>query len=126
MNLNGLVRGLVGVVTPPILGTVFISTGYVTSDAGVRTPTYDQTDNVLMSVQALTAKEIDHLDSLNVQGVTRGVYINGAIDGVRRVKGKGGDLLGFLGSTWLVVQVLETWDTAGWCKVAVAEQVDAP
>jgi hypothetical protein len=126
MNLNALAAGMLGIVNPQVLGTVFISTGYTTGRGGVRAPKYDKFERVKMSVQALSAKELQHLDSLGIQNVSRAVYINGALDGVRRLKNKGGDMLAVCGSNWLVVQVLEAWDTAGWCKVAVNEQVAAP
>lgn len=123
MNLHAVVSGAIGAINPPVIGSVKVSTGVTTAGDGTQTPQYTTVNNVSMQVQALTAKEIEHLDSLNIQGVMRGVWMNGNIEGLNRNAGKGGDLLIFLGQTWLVVQVLETWDTDGWCHVAVALQV---
>ena len=68
----------------------------------------------------------DRLYALDIQGVLRAAYIQGNVEGINRVRGKGGDLLTFNGETWLVVVVLETWDTPGWCKVAINLQTAAP
>lgn len=122
MNLHALAGPIIAAVNPPVLGTVRASTGYTTSAAGKREPTFADFTGVSMQVQALTAKDIEHTDALNIQGVLRGVYMNGNIQGLNRPAGTGGDLLIFLGKTWLVVTVLETWDVSGWCKVAVALQ----
>jgi hypothetical protein len=123
MNLHAIVRGAIGAINPPFVGSVKVSTGSTVAADGTRTPTYQTFTNVTMDVQALDAKEVQHLDSLNIQGVLRGVWLNGNIEGVNRVASKGGDLLVFGGRTWLVVHVFESWDTDGWCHVAVALQV---
>ena len=126
MNLRALVNPFTQTVNPNVTGTVMVSTGYSTDAAGVRVPTYDTATGVSMQVQALSGGEVKHLDSLNIQGVMRGVYVNGTLEGVRRLNSKGGDLLGFGNSWWLVVQVLEPWDQSNWCKVAVTEQTKGP
>jgi len=133
MNLHGIVRGAIGTVNPDIPGVFRSNQGYATSAAGARAPNYTDTD-VMLQVQALTAKELQHPDMLNVQGVKRGVYMFGNPQGVVRPDVKGGDLLQFpqvKGGpiyTWLVCAVLETWtpDTAGWGKVGVSLQMDTP
>lgn len=122
MNLHGIVSPLIAAVNPHVVGSVLASAGYTTAPSGKRTPNFSRTDGVTMQVQALAGEELKLVDGLNIQGVKRAVYLFGDIKGVDRVEAKGGDLLEFLGSTWLVVTVLETWDTAGWCKVAVAKQ----
>jgi hypothetical protein len=123
MNLHAIVGPIIGAVNPPILGTIKSSTGYSTAADGTRTSTYTTTAGVSLQVQALSAKDLAHLDSLNIQNVTRKVWINSSVQGVNRATGKGGDLLIFGGQTWLVTIVFETWDADGpWSSVGVTEQ----
>lgn len=126
MNLHQTVRGAIGAVNPDVLGSVLLSTGYTTGGAGKRTPTYDRIDRMPMQIQPLSPMDLKQLDSLNIQGVERAVYINGAPVGVDRRDVKGGDLIEVLGARWLVTVVLEPWDSAGWSKVGVTKQIDPP
>lgn len=126
MNLNAIAGSLTQAVNPDVIGTLKKSTGgYDTAPDGSRTSKYETIRNVSFQVQALTAKELQQVDSLNIEGEKRGVWFNGNLLGVVAAKGKGGDLCIFGGSTWLIVQVFETWAN-GWCHVAVALQKDQP
>jgi hypothetical protein len=72
-------------------------------------------------IQALTFRDITQIESLNLQGTRRAIYFYGAVDGLVRPGGKGGDLATFPdGSVWLVAIVLESWPD--WCKVAATLQ----
>ena len=123
MNLHGIVSGAIGSINPPVLATFKSSTGtYTTGPDGSRVPAYNIIDNVPIQVQALTAAEIRHTDNLNMQGVLRAVYLNGAANGIVLKYGEGGDLLIFGGNTWLATTVLEQWDS--WVKIAVTLQLD--
>ena len=126
MSLRGLANSMTSVVNPNVVGVVALSSGYTTDSAGVRTPTYTYIQNVTMQMQPLTGRELQHLDGLNLQGILRAIYIEGSLEGVRRLQGRGGDMVQIEGSWWLVVQVLEPWNQSGWCKVAVSEQTNAP
>ena len=77
-----------------------------------------------MSFQALQAREIEHLNEMNIQGVLRGAYLPGDFNAIVRVDGKGGDLFIIDGYTWLAVYVFETWPT--WSKIALCLQTDRP
>lgn len=125
MNLHALAAPFVGIVNPPILGTVKIATGYTTAGDGSRVPTYDETDGVSLQVQALAGREIQHLDSLNITGVLQAVHLSGFLEALDRDAKKGGDLMLFNGQTWLVVHVLERWPSSGWCRVAIQKQLSA-
>lgn len=123
MNLHQIVSPFIAVVNSFVSATVKISTGYTTAADGSRTPIYQTQTNVPVQIQALTAMEIQHLDSLNIEGVSRSAYLNGDIEGLDRAFGRGGDLIIYNGTTWLVVQVMEQWsDTSGWTKVALRQQ----
>jgi len=62
------------------------------------------------------------LESQNIQGVSRAIYLYEDAQSVVRPLGKGGDLLIFDNMTWLVTVVFETW--SDWCKVGVTLQDD--
>lgn len=121
MNLHNIVSGAIGAINPLQAANVQYSNGYTTAADGSQVPSYIEVDNVQVQVQALTAKELQHLASLNIQGVMKALYLNGNSQGVVRPLGQGGDLFTLVSGTWLVTTVLETWDT-GWCKVAVTLQ----
>jgi len=89
-------------------------------------PGFTHYANQALQVQAMSYGALQRSEALNIQGVKRQVYFNGNLRGLERLAGAGGDILGFNGSYWLVVDVLERWDTSGWCKVLVVQQVDPP
>lgn len=120
MNLHAIASGVIAAVNPPIKVTVKRSTGYTTAASGKRTPTYQTTNNVDAQVQGVNAKELEHLNAMNIQGVLRSVHINGDWRGIQRATQSGGDVLEFGGQTWLVVHVFETWPD--WSRVIVALQ----
>lgn len=123
MNLHGLVSGVVGTVNPPTSGYIRRSTGYATAASGKRTPAYAAAFGpVTMQVQPLSTKQIEHVDSLNLQGVFRSIYINGEVTAVDRQTQTGGDLVLFDRSTWLVVEVTEAWTQSGWTRAIVSKQ----
>jgi hypothetical protein len=122
LNLHGIVGPYIGAVSPALVGMLKVSTGNTIGADFVQVPTYRVYKNVSMDVQALTADDLKQIDSLNQQGILRAVYLNGNVEGLDRPAGKGGDILIFKNQTWLVFHVLETWDSAGWCKVAVVLQ----
>jgi hypothetical protein len=70
-------------------------------------------------VQALSASDLRHMDSLNIQGSHRAFYFSANIRGGVRVALKGGDLLVLSdNSVWLVTQPVEPWfASAFWVKV---------
>lgn len=131
MNLNALAAGLTRAVNPPTDAILWIGTGefYTTGD-GVKTPRWAAQYPVPIDVQETTAKDLRQLDSLNIQGVTNVAYLNGAMNGVSRVRRKGGDMVTLLGpglvarEHYLVAAVLEQW--AEWCKVALTLQLNPP
>jgi len=103
------------------------SNGYVTDDAGKRTPK-TITLTVDAQVQALSATDLKHIDGLNITGLMRSVYMYGNAAGVVRVDQLGGDILVFpevpggCNRNWLITQVMETW--SDWCHVIVTLQDD--
>lgn len=120
MNLHGLVRGAIPLVNPDSSVTVKASAGFTTLPNGKKVPNYTTIPGVSCQVQPIDAGEIKHLDALNIQGVLKGFWFYGSIQGLNRPLQKGGDLITLGdGTEWLVVHVFEDWSmTAGWSHVA--------
>ena len=119
-----------GVGTYTVSASQTVASEAMTSNGdGTRAPSYTTHTNIPMQVQALSASDLRHIDSLNQQDVMRAVYINGFQQGLVRAANMGGDILqiatGITGAaydTWLVTQVIEQFNASGWTKVAVTLQ----
>jgi len=127
MNLRGLANKYTRLTNNNIQVNWVQSTGYVTDDAGKRTPT-TITLTVEAQVQALSTSDLQQVDGLNMTGVMRTVYLYGNAAGVVRVDQIGGDILRFpevpngTVRNWLITKVVETW--SDWCHVIVTLQQD--
>lgn len=123
MNLHGVVASAVSAVNPMLTVSLQHSTGYTSNADFTRTPTY-ATTTLQGQVQALTARELEQMSGLNLQGQKQAIYVNGQLEGVSRPDGAGGDLLTLPdGSVWLVGIVLEDWSrTANWSKAGIVRQ----
>lgn len=127
MNIRGLANRYTQITNKNIQINWVQSNGYVTDDAGARTPK-TITLTVSAQVQALSASDLKHIDGLNITGVMRSVYMYGNAAGVVRADQIGGDILVFpeapncCNRNWLITQVVETWPD--WCHVIATLQVD--
>lgn len=125
MNLHGVVRGAITSVNPDIQATLLRSNGYTTTASGKQVPAYTTLTGPIQ-VQGVSAKDLEHTDFLNIQGILRTVYIKGNWAGVIRIDQRGGDIMKFpqvpgaVVQDWLVVSVKETWPN--WCSVIVCLQ----
>jgi hypothetical protein len=126
MNLHQIVSGAVGSVNPMLQAFVRVSTGATIAADGKRTPTYARAVFVPAQIQPLSTGDIRQLDSLNIQGVEKAIYLNGHVDGLVREQNKGGDLIvlqnGTNAGAYLVSVVLEAWPD--WTKCGVVMQSD--
>ena len=121
MDLRGIANGVSSTVNPNKTVTVLRSTGYTIGAGRKQVPSYATPVEGPGQVQALDGKDLQQLDGLNVQGTIRAIYLRGALAGVIRPDGTGGDLVETAdGQTWLVVKVLESWPT--WTKAAIVLQ----
>ena len=93
MDLHGIASGYIGAVNPFVLGTIRVSTGSTTGEDGKQVPSYVDVAGVPLQVQALTYKDIQQVDSLNLNGTRRAIYVRGRVDGLVRAENKGGDLI---------------------------------
>jgi len=126
MNLHGIVRPAINRVNPDIPATLLQSGGaYTTAADGKRTPLFNVSTGSIQ-VQGVSGKDLEHLSSLNIQGVVRLVFLHGNWCGVVRADQKGGDILKFPEvpggdvRDWKVVLNKETWPD--WSSVFVVLQ----
>ena len=124
MNLHQVVSGAIGAINPFVTVTLRVSTGYAQSPDGAQVPAYAADVTVQAQVQSLSARDVQQINSLNLQNIQNTVYLNGNVKGIVRADGTGGDLI-ILGdgSVYKVAAVLEQW--ADWVKVAVTLQNNA-
>ena len=121
MNLHGIVAGVVGAVNPQQTITIKTNTGYTTAAGGKQMPTYSITTG-LAQVQELSSKDIQHMNGMSMTGITRKLYVSGALYSIVRAMGKGGDQIILAdGTIWLVTHTLELFPD--WCSVAITMQV---
>lgn len=123
MNLHRIVRSAITAVNPDVSCQIYVSTGTTTNAAGKKIPSYADPFSIQGQVQPITSDDLKQIDGLNLQGYLKSIHINGNVDGVNRLKQKGGDriVIEATGEEWLTVQVLEQWPD--WCRVAVRLQV---
>lgn len=123
MNLHGIVAGAIGTVNPQVPVDLSKSAGYTTAADGTQVPTYAAlATGVMAQVQPLSARELRHVDGLNIQGEFKSIYLYGKWGGIIRATQQGGDLITLPdGSRWLMVDSLEDWPD--WCKVVACRQL---
>lgn len=129
MRLRSIIRGAANAVHRDRQITWKPYGGYtIDPNTGIATPAWGSVQ-VYAQIQPLPTQRLAQLENLNIQGVLRQVYLNGAVASAVREDGSGGDLLvfpempyGAAPRTWLVVLVDEQWDS--WCKVVVQLQND--
>lgn len=133
INLRGIANSVTAAVNPNLAATLRRSTGYTPSASGRQVPSYAADEPIVVQVQALTQKELEHLDRLNISNGQASLYANTQLSSVDRSSQSGGDIIVFgsddatppqvRGQTWLVVAQLEGWIGSGWCKVAITSQM---
>ena len=126
MNLRNIANGMTRAVNPNITVQWRAYSGYATGESGKTTPGYAAPVSLTAQVQALTKKEVEHIDAMNLSPCERAAYVNGQLQAFDRVAQTGGDMLFFEGRWWKVMAILEGWTTAGWCKVALVGQNGGP
>lgn len=122
MDLRSIANGAIVSVNPNEAVSVRRSTGYTIGPGAKQIPTYAPAVTGPAQVQALSSDDVKQLDGLNIQGVVQAIYLRGALAGVVRPDGTGGDLVMRKNNTetWLVVKVLENWPR--WTKAMIVKQ----
>lgn len=133
MNLRAIANRLTSGVNPNVVAQAQICTGYDTAATGKRTPRYATPVPVIAQFQALSKKEIEHLDAIGVAGTETAAYVDMQLSSIDRPGQTGGDMLllgtdaatpqSLRGTKWWVTAVLEGWATSGWCKVGLTRQM---
>lgn len=126
MNLRDIANRATRAVNPNLTVVWRRYTGYTTAASGKTVAAYAAAANVVAQVQALTKKEVEHIDAMNLSPCERAAYVNGQLQAYDRVAQTGGDFLYFENRWWKVMAILEGWTTAGWCKVALVGQDGGP
>lgn len=129
INVHVAANNAVQAVNSDVVGTFYASTGFVVNASKKQVPSYAAGVNVPMQIQAVSARDLQHTERLNIEGLVRSVHMYGNTQGVVRVSQLGGDLLYFKDiptgtlRVWKVVKVMETWPD--WCRVIVSMQTDS-
>lgn len=126
VNLRAIANRMTSTINPNMSVQWRRYNGYTTGPSGKAIVTYDPAMPVVMQVQALSKKEIEHLDAMNLSPCDRAAYVNGQMQAYDRIEQTGGDFLYFESAWWKVMAILEGWTTAGWCKVALVKQKVGP
>lgn len=127
MNLLDIALGAVNAVNPDIPVTWRKSSGSTTDAYYKSTPTYTDVATTAQA-QELSARELVHMNNLNIQGILRKFYLDGDVHAVDRASGLGGDLIVTQDTgasvTWLVVSILENFN-GNWTACVGQKQVNA-
>ncbi len=136
MNLRNIANSVTRQINQNLAVTLYRSTGYTSAADYSQVPNYADPVTITVQVQALTQKELEHLNSLNISNGQASVYADTQLSSVDRQAQSGGDKIVFgtddatpvqlRGQTWLVVALLEGWATSGWCKAAITTQMTDP
>lgn len=128
-NLRAIANSVTKVINPNFAAQLYLSTGNTIVNFR-QIPGYTSMQ-IVCDVQPVTTGDLRQLDTLNIQGADKVIYLNGAALGINRIKKRGGDLVVFAngvfpeGNVWLVKANLEQWQGSTWCKVAVVLQDDS-
>lgn len=123
VNVRAIANRATQSVNPNTSATARVFVGYTTTGSGKQQPSYAPPAPLVLQVQSISKRELEHLAKMNISGASRAAYANMQVAAVDRVTQKGGDILQFENADWLVSAVLEGWTTAGWCKVALTRQL---
>ena len=122
MNLHDMVRGAITAVHPDTAVTVLPPAPFTVNDYGEQVPQYGPAVQVQAQSQPVPDRAVQFLRMQRENSVWRDFYFYGLVPGLSRADAWGGSLLYWAGYEWLVDQVLEDWNGAGWCKVRAVRQ----
>lgn len=125
MNLNSLVSGIIGTVTPLEEVNLFRCTGQA-NVKGVITPTYAPMVPVMADVQSVGDAVLKLIDRVGLNDKTLHFYLDGDWRGIFRPDGTGGDMIYARNNWWLITAVPEDYSNAGWVCVRGTLQMTGP
>lgn len=131
INVRAIANRATSGINPNISATVLLCNGTTQLPGYKRAPNYSELPGIIIQVQALGVKDVDHLNSMNISAADYSCYAPMQLTAVDRKTQNGGDMVKFTdpatGSTdtYLVTAIFEGWRGAGWCRVALTKQIDA-
>lgn len=120
MNLRGIANSVTRSVNPNVSAQIYKSSGYTTAADGSTVPAYDDPVTMQVQKQAISQRDLQHIDNINLQGQFVSIYTDGNWCGLNRKREQGGDLFVIGDDTWLVVSVPEIWPD--WTRVIACLQ----
>lgn len=127
IDLRGIANSAIQSINPNITIRVQAPDGFTTDEFYNQVPKY--VEQVMQgNVQAMSNDDLKQIDSLNLEGTIRAVYLYGNYSGIMRVGQNPSTRMFFTTNEsgfvkereWNVFKMLEAWQ--GWCKVAVVLQ----
>ncbi|MDH0356963.1 hypothetical protein [Morganella sp. GD04133] len=120
MNLRGIANGMTSRINPNITAIGRRYKGETIGTGRKPVPEYYPDEEVTVQLQPLSDGDLKHVDGMNLQGLVKTLFINGAYYGANRTLKKGGDLFIIDGQEWLVVDPVELWPD--WSRVIICLQ----
>ena len=124
MDIYNLANGVIQPLNKNISVSVLKSTGYTIGAGAKQIPTYADPITINAQLQEAAANDVQHIQSLNIQGSTSVIYLPLDIKAIDRTVNIGGDIIQIGGQNWLVQKVIEKWN--GWSKAIITLQQPIP
>jgi hypothetical protein len=123
LNLHSIAKGLIASINPPTALTVQQSTSYTVNADFSQTPQYTLVQIPDADVQGLDQSALQLVERMNIQGLSKRVWVDGQFFAVVRAAARGGDIITDpTGTTWKITAVPEGWDQSGWCSFIMTMQ----
>jgi hypothetical protein len=120
IDLRAISNNAIQSINKDVAVSVLKSTGYIIGAGAKQVPSYAAPIPGLAQLQALSGNDLKQLDGLNIQGVKKAIYFKGVLSGIIKPNSLGGDVVHIGTEKWLIVQVLENWNT--WTKAVIVYQ----
>lgn len=109
MNLRQVANSATRRIHPNIPAQIYRSTGATVKPDGSQVPGYAPPVDIQVQMQAVSQRDLQHVDAINLQGQFVSFWVNGQFHGIQRKEGAGGDIIVVNGQQWLIVDVREIW-----------------
>ena len=121
MNLRSIANQLTQSINPNIQANIYKSNGWTVNPDRSRTPAFDPPISMMIQKQAMSQADLQHIDSLGLQGQFISIYTDGNWCGLNRKASEGGDIFEFEGNKWRVISIPENWEN--WTRVIACLQL---
>lgn len=133
INLHAIVNPVIAGLHPNYNGTIYRSDGQAANERGQLVPIYAEGEVIMMQLQSQSSDELYHADRVNMNDVIRHAYLYSASStgskpaSLIRPFARNGDMIQHEdGTWWLVKELQEDFNKAGWVNVSIQLQVKAP